>query len=151
MTAKNPHKWVPHGLYTNTAYQTFEFFRCSGCRAGKLGAPRPRENGVMGPYKVWDGREECPTKEEQEREAAEHRRISSEYALAERDSKAAALAQRQEEVRQRAEALGVAPEALPFTLDEARAIYDAGYASGYESGADGGSFEAALRELGRSP
>lgn len=139
------HEWSFRCLYTNTANETFELLRCDHCGEEKLGKPRPGEYGAMGPYNVYNGQEFCTPQEEKDA-----RRRASEREWAEfRKAEERALYERQEKVWARAEAAGVLVSELPFSLDEARALYDAGYSSGLERGADGDSFEQALRKLGR--
>lgn len=56
------------------------------------------------------------------------------------------LTERQERVRVATALYGESP---PFSPEEAKELYEAGYNSGLECGADGGTFEEALRKLGR--
>ena len=142
------HKWALRSLYTSSSGGTFELLRCEHCGQEKLGAPKPGEHGPMGPYNVYNGRDTCPTREELAEREARAEAHRQEY-LAARRAEEAALKQRREQIRALAAAQGLSAEDYPFSREEAKALYDAGYHSGLERGADGGSFEAALRALGR--
>jgi hypothetical protein len=137
-----PHKWAFRCLYTTTAGDTYELLRCEHCKEEKLGERRPGEHGAMGPYNVYNGRETCTPPEARQKREREARaeweafRAREEAALAERRARVAAMAQ----------AAGKSIEDYPFSREEARALYEAG--RNYEDGG-GGSFEEALRELGR--
>lgn len=143
------HEWQFSCLYQLSGSPVVrELLRCVHCDQEKLGIARdarPGEHGVTGPYNVWNERDTCPTAVEIEERLAEHSR----FAAGNRAAREAALAARREDVQRRAFAAGVPQQQLPFSREEAEALYRAGYASGSERGADGGSFEAAVRDLGR--
>jgi hypothetical protein len=132
------HEFAFKTLYTDVFGKTFELLRCAHCDQEKLGIERPGEYGPTGPYNVYNGKDTCPTPEEIEARRAENERFVADWA----NKRNAELAVRRESVRLRAIAAGVEPSELPFSLEEARALYDAGLL-------DDGSFEDALRELGR--
>ena len=116
------HDFQPAGYYyTNTAYQTFEFSICAKCGQGKLGEPRPNERGVLGPYKIWNGRDTCPTEEE----LAEARACNAAIAETLRNARDAYDLER----RAIAERHGIDPDVAERFYEERRAF-------GHEQGDD---------------
>lgn len=141
-----PHEWEFRCCVTS-GVDTRALFRCQHCGQCRLGERRHGAVGVWGPYKVWNRRATCPTSAEE----VARRVDAAEAAAATRAVEKQQLAEVREAVAARATAAGTSPDELPLSHEEAKAIYDAGYSSGLERGADGGSFEAALRAIGRDP
>lgn len=142
------HNWEFETVYTDTSYRSFELLHCTNCKQQKLGKELHDVRGVMGPYNVYNGRNTCPTPEEVQ-QAKDRQEQSRQQYLAEQERERTELERKSDAVLTRSVLAGVSLNELPFTLEEARALYEAGYESGLERGADGGSFEGALRQLGR--
>lgn len=143
------HEWAFKSFYTDGSFRTFELLKCAHCGQEKVGVLRPDKRGPMGVYNVYNGRDTCPTPEEIAGQQAKVALAVAGFQAAEA-AREEAIARRREEVRVAAKTWNVSPREYPFSLDEARALYDAGFSSGLERGADGGSFEVALRTLGRT-
>jgi len=134
------HEFEVVGLWSSSpgSGYTREALRCKHCHEGKVGelVPGP-ERGAYGPYgDSTNGRDTCYSDEERaeiDRVAAERRtawEAKQAIETAERDARVAAI---------------VADGSI--SIEQARRIWEAGYACGSDRGAGGESFEQALGEL----